>query len=74
VEQLYTEELLRAAFAHWELLRIESYERELDDGEGHKGRSAVIDMIAARKANVTSSTQLHRRSSERDQHLQLTGR
>jgi SAM-dependent methyltransferase len=48
VEQLYTEELLRAAFADWELLRIETYERELDEGEGHKGRSAIIDMIARR--------------------------
>jgi len=48
VEQLYTEELLRAAFADWELLRIEAYERELDEGEGHRGRSAVIDLIARR--------------------------
>jgi SAM-dependent methyltransferase len=48
VEQLYTEELLRAAFADWDLLRIEAYESELDEGEGHKGRSAVIDMIARR--------------------------
>ena len=48
VEHLYTEELLRAAFADWELLRIEAYERELDEGEGHKGRSAIIDLIARR--------------------------
>lgn len=48
VEHLYTEELLRAAFADWEVLRIEAYERELDEGEGHRGRSAVIDMIARR--------------------------
>lgn len=48
VEQLYTEELLRAAFADWELLRIEAYERELDEGEGHKGCSAIIDLIARR--------------------------
>jgi SAM-dependent methyltransferase len=48
VEQLYTEELLRAAFADWDFLRIEAYERELDEGEGHKGRSAIIDMIARR--------------------------
>ena len=48
VERLYTEELLQAAFADWELLRIEAYERELDEGEGHKGLSAVIDMIARR--------------------------
>jgi len=48
VEQLYTEALLRAAFADWDLLRLEAYERELDEGEGHKGRSAVIDMVARR--------------------------
>ncbi len=47
-EQLYTEELLRAAFADWELLRIEAYERDLDEGERHQGRSAIIDLIARR--------------------------
>jgi len=50
VEQLYTEALLRAEFADWELLRIEAYEPVLDEGEGHKGRSAVIDLIARRPA------------------------
>jgi hypothetical protein len=50
VEQLYTEPLLRAAFADWELIRIEAYERELDEGEGHKGRSAIIDLVARRPA------------------------
>jgi len=48
LEQLYTEELLRAAFANWEILRLEAYERELDEGEGHKGLSAVIDLVARR--------------------------
>jgi cyclopropane fatty-acyl-phospholipid synthase-like methyltransferase len=48
VEQLYTEALLRTAFDDWELLRIEGYERDLDEGEGHKGRSAVIDLVARR--------------------------
>lgn len=48
VEQLYTAELLRAAFAEYELIRLEPYEAELDEGEGHRGRSAVIDLIARR--------------------------
>jgi len=48
VEQLYTEELLREKFADWELLRIEAYERELDEGQGHKGRSAIVDLVARR--------------------------
>jgi SAM-dependent methyltransferase len=48
VEHLYTEDLLSAAFADWELLRIEAYECDLDEGEGHRGRSAIIDLIARR--------------------------
>jgi SAM-dependent methyltransferase len=52
VEQLYTEELLRAAFADLEILRLEAYERELDEGEGHRGMSAIIDMIARRPEGV----------------------
>jgi len=48
VEQLYTEELLQAAFGDWDILRLGAYERDLDEGEGHKGRSAIIDMIARR--------------------------
>lgn len=48
VEQLYTEDLLRAAFGDWELIRLEAYERDLDEGEGHQGPSAVIDLVARR--------------------------
>jgi len=48
VEQLYTENLLRAAFADFEILRLESGIRDLDEGEGHKGLSAVIDLVARR--------------------------
>jgi SAM-dependent methyltransferase len=48
VDQLYTEELLRTAFASWEILHLEAYERELDEGASHRGRSAVIDLVARR--------------------------
>lgn len=50
VEQLYTEELLQRAFSDWDIVRLEAYERDLDEGEGHRGRSAVIDLIARRPA------------------------
>jgi SAM-dependent methyltransferase len=50
IEQLYTEELLRTAFSDWELLRLEAYERDLDEGEGHKGPSAIVDLVARRPA------------------------
>lgn len=48
LDQLYTEELLQTAFGDWELLRLAAYERDLDEGEGHKGRSAVVDLVARR--------------------------
>ncbi len=48
VEKLYTEELLQTAFGDCEILRLESYERDLDEGERHRGRSALIDLVARR--------------------------
>lgn len=45
---LYTAELLCDAFAGWDVLRLESHERELSEGHRHKGRSALIDFIARR--------------------------
>ena len=48
VEHLYTQELLRDAFAGWEIVRLEAYERELEEGSRHVGRSALIDLIARR--------------------------
>ena len=50
IENLYTEDLLREAFADWEILVLCQYEDELAEGAGHKGRSAVIDLIARRPA------------------------
>lgn len=45
-ENLYTEALLRDAFAGFEIERIEAYDAELNEGPGHSGESAVIDLIA----------------------------
>lgn len=45
-ENLYTEEMLADAFHDWDILRLEAYERDLDEGAGHAGRSALIDLIA----------------------------
>ncbi|RME15760.1 MAG: class I SAM-dependent methyltransferase [Alphaproteobacteria bacterium] len=50
VENLYTEALLREAFAPLEIVELRSYERELDEGRGHSGRSALIDMVARKPA------------------------
>jgi SAM-dependent methyltransferase len=46
VEHLYTPELLREAFTGWEIIELREYEDDLDEGIGHKGRSALIDLVA----------------------------
>jgi SAM-dependent methyltransferase len=46
---LYTEAMLRAAFADLDLLSLRSYEAELAEGSGHRGRSALIGLVARRR-------------------------
>lgn len=46
--QLYTPDLLRARFADFEILRLEDYDAEIDEGHGHSGRAALIDLVARR--------------------------
>ena len=46
VENLYTAALLRDAFADWEIEELVEYEDEIAEGLGHKGRSALIGLIA----------------------------
>ena len=48
VDQLYTEELLRGAFAGMEIVELRQYEAELNEGSRHQGPSAVIDLVAAK--------------------------
>ena len=56
IENLYTEELLRAAFAEWEIDELVEYEDEIAEGAGHRGRSALIGLVARRpQANRRSS-------------------
>lgn len=43
---MYTETLLRDGFPDLTILRLDSYEKDLDEGAGHSGRSALIDLIA----------------------------
>ncbi|MFP4063274.1 MAG: SAM-dependent methyltransferase [Halochromatium sp.] len=45
-EQLYTPELLREAFAGMEILRLADYAFELQEGSGHVGQAALIDLVA----------------------------
>ncbi len=45
-ENMYEVDLLRHAFGDMEILRLEAYDREVDEGRGHSGMSALIDLVA----------------------------
>lgn len=50
LSHLYTEALLREAFASLEILELQSFEADVDEGSGHRGRSALIGLVARRPA------------------------
>jgi len=43
---LYTPEMLRSAFETLEILVLREYEADVAEGNGHRGRSALIGMVA----------------------------
>ncbi|AHM04891.1 hypothetical protein roselon_02573 [Roseibacterium elongatum DSM 19469] len=43
---MYTAPQLQAAFDGWEILRLADYDAEIDEGIGHNGLSALVDLIA----------------------------
>jgi SAM-dependent methyltransferase len=49
-EYMYTSELLRETFGALEILHLAEHEDMVDEGSAHKGRSALIDMVARRPA------------------------
>ena len=50
VENLYTEALLREMFSDWDIVLLHEHEDLIDEGRGHAGRSALIDLIARKPA------------------------
>lgn len=49
-ENLYTEDLLRSAFSDIEILDLSVYDAVIEEGAGHSGMSALIDLVARRPA------------------------
>jgi len=49
-ENMYTEEMLQQAFDDFEILELRAYRRHVDEGEGHSGDSALIDLVARKPA------------------------
>lgn len=50
LENLYTENMLRDAFGDMQISTLTAYDKEIHEGPGHSGISALIDMIATKPA------------------------
>ena len=48
VENLYTEEMLRGVFGDLQIVELWSYDIEIEEGAGHKGMSALVDLVAVK--------------------------
>ena len=65
-ELLYTEGQLRAELGAFELERVRSYHAVVEEGPGHSGMSALVDVIARRHTQggpIASAETLHQRST-----------
>ena len=49
IQNLYTEDGLRCVFSTWEIELLEAYDAEIEEGSGHSGKSALIDLIARKR-------------------------
>lgn len=52
-EQLWTVPRILAAFPGWEVIRAEDYDAILDEGTGHSGHAALVDVIVRRPEQGT---------------------
>jgi SAM-dependent methyltransferase len=50
-DHLYTEEQLRAELTGFAIERLNAYHAEVEEGPGHSGMSALIDVVARRPAS-----------------------
>ncbi len=46
LENLYTLDMLRDAFADWDIESLREYEAVLDEGPKHSGMAALVDLVA----------------------------
>jgi SAM-dependent methyltransferase len=52
---MYTEKLLREAFAGMDILYLHAYDAEIEEGTAHRGISALIDMVARKQVAKLSN-------------------
>jgi 2-polyprenyl-3-methyl-5-hydroxy-6-metoxy-1,4-benzoquinol methylase len=56
LDHLYTEELLRSAFAELQMVDLQVYEAVLDEGRQHRGPSALVGMVG-QKTDASRNSQ-----------------
>jgi hypothetical protein len=52
-EHMYTRDWLERVFADWEILLLDGYDAVIREGDAHRGMSALIDLVARRRALTT---------------------
>lgn len=52
VSHLYTPDMLSEAFADLDIVELREYEADVAEGSGHHGRSALIGLVARRRAGA----------------------
>lgn len=52
LENLYTAELLRQYFSAWHIEELVEYEDDIQEGTGHRGRSALIGLVARKPVSA----------------------
>ena len=51
LDHLYDEQLLKDHFPNYELVDLQTYEAEVNEGTAHKGMSSLVGMTAVKSAN-----------------------
>lgn len=49
-EHMYTRTWLESRFAGWEIVVLRAYDAEISEGAAHRGMSALIDLVARKRA------------------------
>lgn len=49
-ENMYTREWLASQFSDWDIIELNAYDTEIQEGHGHSGISALIDLVARKPA------------------------
>jgi len=50
-ENMYTEAMLRTAFVDMEILHLREHDDVINEGVGHHGMSALIDLVVRKSVN-----------------------